>query len=279
MTRHWYASVATLALAVITVLLLPLTAAAAPSVSEFPVCTNGFTQVSPAVSGTRVVWVDYRSGGLYGVIPTPRSMRAPSAAPRTLVADTPNTYQVDVSGKLRVWFSGLSGSATGADIYGIDLTGGAAFPMSTATGDQYSVAISGNNVVWEDDRNDASVNADIYGCTLPGVVTFPCATWRSSSATRPSTGTSSSGRTTATATGTSTGSVSGRPGIRHLHEPGLPDLPGRQRQHRRVAGLRRRRGRRGHPGRHPARPPRSPSVRSPALQEGAGRLGQRHRLG
>ena len=166
-------SVATLALAVVTVLLLPLAAAAAPSVSEFPVCTNGFTQVSPAVSDTRVVWVDYRSGGLYGDYPDAEIYARTLGSTEALVADTPNTYQVDVSGKYAVWFSGLSGSATGADIYGIDLTGGAAFPMSTATGDQYSVAISGNNVVWEDDRNGASVNEDIYGCTLPGVANFP----------------------------------------------------------------------------------------------------------
>jgi beta propeller repeat protein len=154
-------------------LVLPAAAAAAPSASEFPVCTNGSAQVSPAVSGTRVVWVDYRSGGASGSYPDAEIYARTLGGAEALVADTPNTYQVDVSGTYAVWFQGVSAVDTGADIYGIDLSGGAAFPVSTALADQYSVAISGNNVVWEDTRNGANVNEDIYGCTLPGVANFP----------------------------------------------------------------------------------------------------------
>lgn len=154
-------------------LVLPSAAGAAPSVSEFPVCTNGFTQVSPAVSGDRVVWVDYRAGGAGGSYPDAEIYARTLGGAEALVADTPNTYQVDVSGAFAVWFQGLSAGPTGTDIYAISLAGGAPFPVCTATADQYSVAVSGNNVVWEDARNAASANEDIYGCTLPGVVDFP----------------------------------------------------------------------------------------------------------
>ncbi|KKL50711.1 hypothetical protein LCGC14_2302750, partial [marine sediment metagenome] len=61
----------------------------------------------------------------------------------------------------------------GGDIWGRDLSGGAAFPICTDAADQRDPAISGDIVVWTDWRNG---NADIYGRDLSTGVEFAIST-------------------------------------------------------------------------------------------------------
>lgn len=131
------------------------------------VSTNGFDQVNPAISGSIIVWQDYRNktyacaGGencqpadIYVAdINTPGSERKLNVP---LVDGDLGALDPDISGNKVVW----RGWATG-HIRVHDLSNDSEQNASTGGGQKTWPAISGNKVVWSDYRNSISY-ADIY---------------------------------------------------------------------------------------------------------------------
>jgi beta propeller repeat protein len=152
----------------------------------FDVCTDLNEQNTPAISGTTVVWTDFRLGiaNIYCKYLN---------EPNDFALSSSNKPQVnpDIDGNIVVWVEDgdifgydLANSECfnvcvdesvkdkpavsrnkvvwqeNGDIYGIDLSGGGKFLICGATGTQSNPDIDGNYVVWQDERG---TNADIYG--------------------------------------------------------------------------------------------------------------------
>lgn len=149
---------------------LTLFSISAYAVSEWtatPVSTNTLDQVNPAISGSKVVWQDYRNK-------TSGCASGENCGPADIYAvdlNTPGSQQQlnyplatgdlggldpDVSGNKVVWRSWQTGH-----IRIHDLGTGVQQNASTGSGQKTWPAISGNKVVWSDYRNSANY-ADIY---------------------------------------------------------------------------------------------------------------------
>ena len=134
-------------------------------------------QVSPAISGNRVVWIDYRNPnpgnqiGQYGDIYmrdlSQLSDEAISLGSSLIGAPDykKDKKNPDFDGNIIVWedWRNATTDATGwirnPDIYMRDLTTGTDQPLCTNPSDQYNPVVSGHRVFWQDYRNG---NWDIY---------------------------------------------------------------------------------------------------------------------
>ncbi|MFA6185961.1 MAG: hypothetical protein WC770_01950 [Phycisphaerae bacterium] len=124
--------------------------------NSFPICRWTGEQSYPAVSGSYVVWQDYRSG-YYNIFHN----------------DPDNTGNVDgigidirtkhqkfpaISGTRVVWEDFRTGTNS-PNIYYCDLSSGSPTALNFIIGEQTYPAISGTNIVWQDVYSDAG---DIY---------------------------------------------------------------------------------------------------------------------
>ena len=110
-------------------------------------------KVYPAISGDKVVWMDYRNGNsdIY--------MYDLSTGNETPVCvNSANQDYPAISGDKIVWMDTRSGNW---DIYMYDLSAGNETPICVAPGTQEWPAISGDIVVWMDYRN-GKIDPDIY---------------------------------------------------------------------------------------------------------------------
>lgn len=133
---------------------------------------TGYEQmVTPAISGNKVVWTDYRTSPDYGNIYM-RDLAQPAEV-AVSVASTSTTIPVvkkdkrnpDIDGNIVVWedmrnaYQDSNGWWHNPDIYMKNLTTGVEQAVTTDLGDQYYPIVAGNKVYWSDYRNG---NWDIY---------------------------------------------------------------------------------------------------------------------
>lgn len=143
-------------------------AVASPEWSETAVVTDSFDQANPAVSGSIVVWQDYRNKQ---VVPPNTGTGCPGAqnctaadiyerdlagGPEQRLTSTYNALDPDISGNNVVWRNWDTGK-----IVVHNLTTGDEQDTSTAAAQMVSPSISGNIVVWTDYRNSTDYG-DIY---------------------------------------------------------------------------------------------------------------------
>jgi beta propeller repeat protein len=127
--------------------------------------TGTIQQVTPAVSGNRIVWVDYRNSAYYGDIYM-RDLSQPADQPVSVASTStsiPNAKKDKrnpaIDGNIVVWedwrnaYEDSGGWWHNPDIYMKNLSTGVEQPVCTNTSDQYSPAVSGNRIVWQDYRN------------------------------------------------------------------------------------------------------------------------------
>ena len=126
-------------------------------------------QITPSVSGNKVVWIDYRQSTDYGEVYM-RDLSAPSdvaltQADPSLAAPQKDKRHPDIDGNIVVWedwrnaYQDASGWWHNPDIYMKDLSTGVESPVCTDPSDQYAPVVSGHTVAWQDYRNG---NWDIY---------------------------------------------------------------------------------------------------------------------
>lgn len=131
--------------------------------------TSPAQQVTPAVSGSKVVWIDYRQSVEYGEVYM-RDLAAPADEPVAL-GDTGlqvpqrDKRNPDIDGNIVVWedwrnaYQDAQGWWHNPDIYAKNVSTGVEYAVCTNVEDQYSPTVSGNKVFWQDYRNG---NWDIY---------------------------------------------------------------------------------------------------------------------
>ena len=145
----------------------------------FPITTAAGDQAWPAVSGSTVVWADYRNGfGSDDVDAPPADVVAHDLATgtdTTIRAAAAAFCFPRVSGRTVVWADSRHGIYN-YDIYGYDLATKREFPICLASGQQGLPRVSGSIVVWADDRNSGTTGADIYGYDLSTKREFPICT-------------------------------------------------------------------------------------------------------
>jgi beta propeller repeat protein len=168
-------------------------------------------QVQPVVSGTNVVWEDFRNGfsnpDLYGVSllgggefavdTNPAAQEDPAISGNVVVWQderngTPNIFAMDLS-NLGTEIPVASGSNLDAEspaidgsrivfsekvngyyqVFLYDLSTGTTRQLSPSPSNETHPKISGNRVIWQDDRNQATSGLDIYGFDLSTNTTFP----------------------------------------------------------------------------------------------------------
>lgn len=114
--------------------------------SPTPVTAGGTRPEKPSVSGTRVVWSDYRQGRwdiwLYD---------STVGQTRQLTSGIGDKMMPAISGDKVVYVK--YSEATNADIWMTDLGTGTSFPITEIAGDQLNPTISGQWVAWEDYSN------------------------------------------------------------------------------------------------------------------------------
>jgi len=132
---------AAVAAAALVVAMMATAAGAAGSVS--PQTIGGFNPERPVVSGTRVVWSDFRLGRSELWVYDDSTKKS-----RQLTTIAGDKTQPAISGDNIVFV--LFDRTTGADIYLYNLTSGAVRPLTQAAGDQTNPTISGRWVAWED---------------------------------------------------------------------------------------------------------------------------------
>ncbi len=141
---------------------------------EQPVTTDPADQYRPAVSGNRVVWMDYRNGN-WDVY-----MKDISTGVETqLTNDMANQSWPDIDGDLVVWKDARNG---GEDIFRMHLGTGIVEMLTQDSASQKMPLISGSITAWMDHR---AGNWDIYyagegACTTPGLsLSVPTPYWGS----------------------------------------------------------------------------------------------------
>jgi len=121
---------------------------------ETVVATSVERVSNPAVSGSRVVWSETRSGN------TDVYMFDFSSGSETRITDDPSRQSLpDISGDIIVcqdWRND-TGGLTNTDIYLYDLSTGLEGEVSLAPGRQTGPRISGDRIVWRDDRNSGQL--------------------------------------------------------------------------------------------------------------------------
>lgn len=131
--------------------------------------TGTVQEVSPAISGNIVVWIDYRVSASYGEVymrdlsqPADQVVAAGNPALQIPQRDKRNP---DIDGNIVAWedWRNASQDAQGwwhnPDIYAKDLFTETEYAVCTNASDQYSPVVSGTRVFWQDYRNG---NWDIY---------------------------------------------------------------------------------------------------------------------
>jgi beta propeller repeat protein len=127
------------------------TRAGAPTATEFAICTAAGIQWDPAISGTKVVWVDFRNwtdghdtinDDIYGYDLTDRREFPICTAPAS-------QSRPDISGNIVVWQDWRYGDG---DIFGYDLLAKRELAVCTASSDQWFPKVDGETVIWADDR-------------------------------------------------------------------------------------------------------------------------------
>jgi len=107
--------------------------------------------ISPAISGDRIVWQDYRNGYsdiyLYDIS---------TGIESRVTTDSSSQYSPAISGDRIVWYDYRNGDS---DIYLYDISTGIESRVTTDPSSQYSPSISGDRIVWQDYRNG---DYDIY---------------------------------------------------------------------------------------------------------------------
>ncbi len=122
---------------------------------EFPICTARGERYSLAISGSAVVWGDWRNGNwdIYGCdLPTGREFPI-CTAPDDQVMPA-------ISGSTVVWQDGRYGRMK---IAGCDLATGRGRVLPASEGDQVAAAVSDRTVVWYEYQGEVD---GIYGATL-----------------------------------------------------------------------------------------------------------------
>jgi beta propeller repeat protein len=116
---------------------------------ERQITTDPSYESSPAVSGNRIVWQDYRNGN-FDIYMYDISMGTETQ----ITTDISDQYSPAISGNRIVWGDYRNGHS---DIYMFDISTGVETQITVdpeeAPADQYSPVISGNHIVWEDYRN------------------------------------------------------------------------------------------------------------------------------
>jgi beta propeller repeat protein len=133
--------------------------------TETPICTNAADQEGPAISGNKIVWMDFRNGNwdvyMYDLGTSTERQISTNSAHQALPA---------ISGNKIVWLDTRNGNW---DIYMYDLDTNEETPICIAIGDQGFPAISGDKIVWMDHRNG---NWDIYMYDLVAGTEIPICT-------------------------------------------------------------------------------------------------------
>ncbi len=128
--------------------------------AEFFVCPALSPECGPRISGQTVVWVDYH----VPMTACRYDLPAGPALPVTGGAADP-TGGAAIWGQTVVWPDDRNWPGGGRDIYGIDLSGGGEFAITTAPGLQDAPAVYGSTVVWLGSATN-SYDTDIFGKDL-----------------------------------------------------------------------------------------------------------------
>jgi len=118
---------------------------------EFPICTNVSCQSAPAISGSIVVWEDWRngSGDIYGYdLSTGREF--------PICINTARQVSPAVSGSIVVWEDWRYGSPTEADIYGYDLSTPTIPPTAPTNLRVTGIGAATINLAWTDKATNES---------------------------------------------------------------------------------------------------------------------------
>ncbi|MCX5636521.1 MAG: hypothetical protein NTX52_02355 [Planctomycetota bacterium] len=118
------------------------------NVSEFPICTNDANQINPAISGSIVVWEDYRNGNwdIYGY-----DLSTQTEFP--ICTNDANQINPDISGDIVVWEDHRYDSTYRGfyySIYGYKLSTRTEFLVYDMASYQRDPTIDGNFVVWKE---------------------------------------------------------------------------------------------------------------------------------
>jgi beta propeller repeat protein len=121
-------------------------------------------QTQPRVSGSWVVWKDYRDLDRRVVDESPNAELIGMDLDSRVEYDVARTRDAGdpaISGSIVVWTAG--GMRNGTEIRGVDLGNGEVFAVTSSKGKQERPAIAGTLIVWQDNRDG---NWDIYGRDL-----------------------------------------------------------------------------------------------------------------
>lgn len=139
---------------------LAITVAGALSGSAVPVTVGGVKPEKPAVSGSRVVWSDYRQGQwdiwLYD--------RATNST-RQITSGTGDKLMPAISGDTVVYVKYAGG--TGGDVFAYNVATSQTATLSADAGDQLNPTISGRWVAWEDYSSGYSPKVMGYDLQAP----------------------------------------------------------------------------------------------------------------
>ncbi|NLH17940.1 MAG: DUF11 domain-containing protein [Phycisphaerae bacterium] len=138
---------------------------------------NPNIQIEPAIDGTRIVWQDNRHPST--TIPPKYQWDIyfrdyPGETEQRKTSWPSNQINPAISGDWIVWEDDTD--TRNREIYALNLTGGVAANISSASGHQIKPSISNGRVVWEDYRNQTTTGADIYLYDLVAKTTTPLCT-------------------------------------------------------------------------------------------------------
>ena len=127
--------------------------------TEQAVAPYAANQYDPAISGSYIVWQDWRSG-----VPNIYLADLKAGSARPISSNRAEQTSPAISGTYIVWEDWRNGNA---DIYLYDIATGAESQLTKSNGNEQKPRISGNIVVWQDDRAGSS---SIYALTLDNMV-------------------------------------------------------------------------------------------------------------
>lgn len=132
-----------------------------------PITAGGLRAQQPSVSGTRVVWADYRSGQWDVWLYDAAVKRA-----RKITSGPGDKVQPAISGDTVVYVA--FGDTTKGNIYAYDIPTGTTKALTTANGDQLNPVIGGGWVAWEDYSSNYN-NTKVFAHNLTSGVTLQVA--------------------------------------------------------------------------------------------------------